>query len=232
MNENNMRKRVFQIIILTLFVIPLLISGNYLYHSKGILVKDADIETTSTTEQESDSVDQSKETGNENSVSETVNSTNEESSNEESSNEEPVTLIVAEHEYLPPYANKQIKMMEDTNTTLYFGSQSFKIVEEDLSVLDDFIKIAVQFPDETINIEGHANGYPNFENSILEQSLSQDRINSVSDYMVSRGVSEDRIAVYNCGSGQPLSLEEENQALNDRVEIYFESYNAKGAEAK
>jgi len=130
------------------------------------------------------------------------------------------------------YNEESIKILKDTYLTLYFESQSFKINNGNREDLERFIDVANQFPKEAISIEGHANGYPNFENSILEQAVSSDRSEAIKDMLLDNGIEDERITIYNCGSSQPLSLDENEQALNDRVEIYFRDFNAKGNKDK
>lgn len=134
--------------------------------------------------------------------------------------------------FTKPYTAAQINLLKTTDQTLYFSAQSFKISNDDKALLDSFIEIALTYPEEMIAIEGHANGYPNFENSILEQTLSEDRMKAVKKYLEEKGVESKVIMTFNCGSSQPASLDETTQQLNDRVEIYFTDYNARGIRDK
>ena len=226
MENNGIKRRALRTTILLGFLIPLLISGNYLYQNIFEVEPNTSVSETSEASEDANTTSPEKENESEVEVESDAEAETSTESSEEVGNTE--LFIVAEQTFKQPYSSEHKRFLEDAYKTLYFSPQSFKIVEDDNGLIDEFISIAVQFPDELISIEGHANGYPNFENSILEQSLSEERIKSVAKYMISRGIPEERLKFYNCGSSQPLTLEADLQNDNDRVEIYFESFNAKG----
>ncbi|MBS7526539.1 OmpA family protein [Fusibacter paucivorans] len=170
----------------------------------------------------------------ENETDENTNSDNAENLSDEGNAVDSQDTIVSEDISImtKPYTAVQINLLKTTDQTLYFSAQSFKISNDDKALLDSFIETALMFPEEMISIEGHANGYPNFENSILEQTLSEDRMKAVKKYLEDKGVKAKVIMTFNCGSSQPASLDETTQELNDRVEIYFTDYNARGIQDK
>jgi outer membrane protein OmpA-like peptidoglycan-associated protein len=252
MNNNRLKPNVFRTIVILGFAIPLILSGSYLYthFTSDAAVSSVD---TSSDSQGTDiaaakgAVDPSQESAPAASVE--VNEMQDSSSTSDAnemqtgtaeadvndtveSDSQPIDLPVDFKAAVKPYDDSQINLLETTDQTLYFSPQSFKISNDDKALLDSFVKIALMFPEEMISIEGHANGYPNFENSILEQSLSEDRMKAVKKYLEERGIATEVMLTFNCGSGQPASIDETTQQLNDRVEIYFTDFNARGIRDK
>jgi len=75
-----------------------------------------------------------------------------------------------------------------------------------------------QNPKVNIRLEGHTD---NVGKSTLNQTLSEDRVNSVMDYLVGLGIKDSRIHSRAYGGTYPIvySTEEEERKLNRRVEI-------------
>jgi len=253
---NSIKSNAIKAVILIALFIPFLISGSFIYNYFSNLSSGStgDLEVTTPSEQDSDNIVntpdkiEGEESADSENTSVSSNESAEKNDDVESATENNVVDIeddtveitsidsgntIEKVEILKEhYSDKEIKLLEETYLTLYFEPQSFKISSGNAQALEKFIEIAKQFPDESISIEGHANGYPNFENSILEQAVSSDRSHAIEALFLENDIDENRITIYNCGSSQPLALDEENQALNDRIEIYFRDYNAKGNKDK
>ena len=253
---NSIKSNAIKAVILIALFIPFLISGSFIYNYFSNLSSDStgDLEVTTPSEKDSDNIVntpdiiEGEESPDSENTSVSSNESTENTDEVESAAENNVVNIeddtveitiidngntIEEVEILKElYSDKEIKLLQETYLTLYFEPQSFKISSGNAQVLEKFIETAKQFPDESISIEGHANGYPNFENSILEQAVSSDRSHAVEALFLENDIEKSRITIYNCGSSQPLALDEENQALNDRIEIYFRDYNAKGNKDK
>jgi OOP family OmpA-OmpF porin len=88
--------------------------------------------------------------------------------------------------------------------------------------LDKAVKIMTEHPDIKVSIEGHTD---NIGKASLNQSLSDKRASAVKTYLVSKGVSADRLQTKGFGSTVPVSTNKTaaGRALNRRVE--FKSAN-------
>jgi len=69
-----------------------------------------------------------------------------------------------------------------------------------------------------IQLEGHTD---NQGSSKANLALSEDRVEAVKRYLVSKGIGKDRIKTKSFGGSQPLSneLTQEARAMNRRVEM-------------
>jgi outer membrane protein OmpA-like peptidoglycan-associated protein len=75
-----------------------------------------------------------------------------------------------------------------------------------------------KYPAVNIRLEGHTD---NVGKSTLNQTLSEDRVNTVKDYLVGLGIKDSRIQTKAYGGNYPIvySADEEARRLNRRVEI-------------
>lgn len=89
--------------------------------------------------------------------------------------------------------------------------QSFDELDEVVAMMKVNTKIEIQ-------LEGHTD---NQGNASANMKLSQDRVDAVKKYVVSKGIEKSRIKTKAFGGTQPLSSEktEEARALNRRVEM-------------
>ncbi len=101
---------------------------------------------------------------------------------------------------------------------LIFQQRSAVISPESYAELNSVGEMLSTNPNMVIQLEGHTDtrGDKN-----LNLKLSEDRVESVRDYLVRRGVSKGRIKLKAFGGSQPLSHEntEEAHKLNRRVEV-------------
>ena len=101
---------------------------------------------------------------------------------------------------------------------LIFHQRSAVISPESYPELNSVADMLHSNPNMVIQLEGHTDtrGDKN-----LNLKLSEDRVESVKNYLVRRGVSKSRIKLKAYGGSQPLSTEntEEAHKLNRRVEV-------------
>jgi outer membrane protein OmpA-like peptidoglycan-associated protein len=101
---------------------------------------------------------------------------------------------------------------------LIFAASTSKIESSSYKELDKVLSMLKDNPSMVIQLEGHTDfiGSPT-----LNMKLSQDRVNSVKNYLVGKGANKDRIKTKAFGGTQPLSREntEEAHKLNRRVEL-------------
>lgn len=86
------------------------------------------------------------------------------------------------------------------------------------SMLSEMSEVFVRYNDTTINVEGHADSTGSDQHN---QVLSEQRADSVTDYLVDRGVSGRRIVTRGYGEDRPKESNDspDGRQLNRRVEI-------------
>jgi outer membrane protein OmpA-like peptidoglycan-associated protein len=84
--------------------------------------------------------------------------------------------------------------------------------------LDRVAQSMVQYPDSLIDVYGHTDSTGS---DAYNQTLSENRARAVADYLVSRGVSSQRVRSQGYGESQPVASNntEEGRSANRRVEI-------------
>lgn len=110
----------------------------------------------------------------------------------------------------PPPVNKDI--------TIYFGLDITKLDAEDMEKLDALADQLLKSEETTIIAAGHTD---NTGSESYNQSLSESRARAVKDYLVDKGVAEERIVIKGFGENKPVDTNdtEEGRANNRRVEI-------------
>ena len=119
-----------------------------------------------------------------------------------------------------------VKVAEETHTVgklmrldnLIFNVGTAKIEPSSYEELNQVVKMLKDNPKMIIQLEGHTDvkGSP-----ALNMKLSQDRVDAVKNYLVSKGAAKSGIKTKAFGGTQPLSREntEEAHKLNRRVEL-------------
>ncbi|MBI3219386.1 MAG: OmpA family protein [Bacteroidetes bacterium] len=101
---------------------------------------------------------------------------------------------------------------------LIFAVGTARISPESHSELDEVVKMLKDYPRMVIQLEGHTDvkGDPK-----LNMKLSQDRVDAVKTYLVSKGATKNRIKTKAFGGTSPLSKENTETAhkMNRRVEL-------------
>jgi OOP family OmpA-OmpF porin len=101
---------------------------------------------------------------------------------------------------------------------LIFQQRSSIISPESYPELNSVAKMMHDNPKMVIQLEGHTDTRGDAK---LNHELSHQRVDAVRDYLISKGVSKQRIKLQAYGGTKPLSLEntEEAHKLNRRVEV-------------
>jgi outer membrane protein OmpA-like peptidoglycan-associated protein len=104
---------------------------------------------------------------------------------------------------------------------VYFDTGSDKIKAESLPRLDELVTIVKKYPGLKITVEGHTDNVGSAESN---QKLSQDRVNSVKNYLTTKGIESNRITATGYGETKPIATNDtpEGRAQNRRVEIRAE----------
>ncbi len=101
---------------------------------------------------------------------------------------------------------------------LIFAQGKATINPESYPSLDEVVVMLTERPSIVIQLEGHTD---NQGNEKLNLKLSQDRVDNVKKYLVSKGVSKDRISTKAFGGSKPIvqGNSMEARAKNRRVEM-------------
>ncbi|TGE05510.1 OmpA family protein [Hymenobacter fodinae] len=116
--------------------------------------------------------------------------------------------------YLVPFAVGQTIKLNN----IFFAQSKYTLRETSYPELQRLIKTLKAYPQVEIKIEGHTD---NQGDPALNLKLSQDRVNEVKKYIVSKGVSSSRITTEGFGDKKPIASndQEETRRLNRRVEF-------------
>lgn len=104
---------------------------------------------------------------------------------------------------------------------LQYETGSSKIQAKSYGYLNYLINIMKKNPSYRVSFEGHTD---NVGEEAANQKLSQDRVDAVKAYFVSKGINENRISTKEYGSAKPKyqNTNAAGRAKNRRVEIYME----------
>ncbi len=99
-----------------------------------------------------------------------------------------------------------------------FRAGSAELVPSSLSTLDRTIAGLKKNAKAKVEIEGHTSSEGGEE---FNQKLSEDRANSVRDYMIRKGISKDRVTAVGYGYSRPKASNdtEEGRKQNRRIEV-------------
>lgn len=106
-----------------------------------------------------------------------------------------------------------------TLNNIYFDYGSSRLREQSIPEIKQLEKILVDNPEIHIEISGHTD---NTGTASLNQSLSEQRAKAVKDFLVSTGISAERIQTIGYGSSRPIVSnddEGDGRQLNRRVEF-------------
>ena len=111
--------------------------------------------------------------------------------------------------------------LDDTRAELQgvsFKVGSAELVPSTLATLDKTIAGLKKNAKAKVEIEGHTSSEGGEE---YNQKLSEDRANSVRDYMISKGISKDRVTAVGYGYSRPKASNdtEEGRKQNRRIEV-------------
>jgi OmpA-OmpF porin, OOP family len=108
------------------------------------------------------------------------------------------------------------KVMNLDNLIFQLGKA--RIEPESFEELDQVVRMLVTYPKMIIQLEGHTDikGDPK-----QNMKLSQERVDAVKDYLVSKGVAKNKVKTKAFGGTQPLSRADTEEAhrMNRRVQV-------------
>lgn len=125
-------------------------------------------------------------------------------------------------EKLPNSTEKSFEKIEKGKAivlnNVYFEQSSFIMQKESYTELDKIVSILKANPQTKIEIGGHTD---NIGDQRLNLALSENRAKVILNYLVSKGIEEDRLLYKGYGGTKPVAPNdsEENKKRNRRVEI-------------
>jgi outer membrane protein OmpA-like peptidoglycan-associated protein len=101
---------------------------------------------------------------------------------------------------------------------ILFATDSDKLLADSFPILDEVASVMAQNQKIKVRIEGHTDNSGNKDHN---QDLSTRRAAAVKTYMVSKGVTEERLDSLGCGQGTPVAdnATEDGRTQNRRVEF-------------
>ena len=117
------------------------------------------------------------------------------------------------------YDRKKIKVGQTISIEkLYFEADSSRIKKDCFTVLDELYQFMSSNSDLTIEIGGHTNDIPPDE---FCDRLSANRARAIAEYLIGKGIAEERVRYRGYGKRQPLfpNVNTDNRRRNQRVEI-------------
>lgn len=99
---------------------------------------------------------------------------------------------------------------------IYFATNSYELTRESRLVTDAFVEFLTENPSVSVEIQGHTDNVGNDNDNMV---LSDNRAKSVYDYIVSTGVSADRLKYKGYGKTKPIASNdtEEGRSKNRRT---------------
>ncbi len=116
------------------------------------------------------------------------------------------------------YSQEMTNEVSSKSYQIQFETGSAIIKPESYNELDEILKSSVVAEGLKVGVYGHTD---NTGDATANQKLSEERANSVRNYLISKGLAEKRIEVKGFGQSQPIAdnKTEAGKALNRRVQI-------------
>jgi len=116
------------------------------------------------------------------------------------------------------YSDKITSEVSSKSYQIKFETGSSVIKSDSYSLLDEILKSAVVAEGLKVGVYGHTD---NVGDATKNQVLSEERANSVKNYLLSKGLVESRVEVKGYGASKPIAdnATAEGKAHNRRVEI-------------
>ena len=110
------------------------------------------------------------------------------------------------------------KQLDDYSKTILFVLEKAEILEESYPALNHILEIVQEYPEATFTVSGHADSRGT---KAFNQKLSEERAQSIVDYMVNKGIATNRFQVVGYGETKPIAtnINRAGRKLNRRVEV-------------
>ena len=123
-----------------------------------------------------------------------------------------------EKEVVKQITQDAIDQISEYSKQILFSSGKFLYKDKIVPVLESIVSILKQFPDAKFIIEGHTDSDGSYSSNL---KLSQKRADAVKDYLVEKGISEDRLSTVGMSESSPVASNktQAGKALNRRTEV-------------
>lgn len=118
------------------------------------------------------------------------------------------------------YSQVELDDLKQFKITFYFDADSSENVIN-IDAFDALLAAIKSYPNESIVIEGHANGYPDYKEDLEMMRLSLDRSTFIKDKLMGEGIDLNDLIITYYGGERPAKRNYGEQHLNHRVEVYF-----------
>jgi outer membrane protein OmpA-like peptidoglycan-associated protein len=118
----------------------------------------------------------------------------------------------------PEISQESIKKMKENFKSILFSKGKPGFNNNSYPLLNSIVTVLKEFPTAKFRLEGHADS----EGSDLPNlKLSQDRADSVRNFLIENGVADDRLTSEGFGESKPIDTNntEKGKARNRRVEV-------------
>jgi len=124
----------------------------------------------------------------------------------------------ADNKGCPKITQEDVKQLKEYARTIYFKTNSAEFTPQTYPVLDAIVVIMKKYPNAKFRIEGHTDSVGSAEYNL---KLSQRRADAVKNYLISKGISPDRLEAIGYGETRPIASNKTaaGRAKNRRVEI-------------
>jgi outer membrane protein OmpA-like peptidoglycan-associated protein len=123
----------------------------------------------------------------------------------------------------PVILKAAIEKVNKAAQNIYFQTNSSKLLPKSYKSLKEVVKVLSDNPSYMIDINGHTDNTGSDE---LNQKLSESRANSVKQYLIENGISENKITATGYGESKPIADNKTaaGRAMNRRVEMNLRNY--------
>lgn len=118
----------------------------------------------------------------------------------------------------PEVTEEVQKQLNEYARTILFDTGKASLNPSSTRVFVDIIRILNEYPTAKFTVEGHTDSVGSDE---LNQKLSEERANSVRDFLIQEGVAADRLTAMGYGEGKPIATNntKAGRQQNRRTEI-------------
>lgn len=118
----------------------------------------------------------------------------------------------------PEVTEEVQKQLNEYARTILFDTGKASLKSESVSVFVDIIRILNEYPTAKFTVEGHTDSVGS---ESLNQKLSEERANSVRDFLIKEGIAADRLTAIGYGEAKPIATNNTSagRTQNRRVEI-------------
>ncbi len=130
----------------------------------------------------------------------------------------PFSAGPASNKGCPEVAAETKRRLKFATRGIYFQTAKSVIKPESYPMLDEITDIINQYPDYNLRLSGHTDDVGNDE---YNRILSQNRVDQVKEYLISKGIDPNRLEAIGYGKQKPIANNNSalGKALNRRVEL-------------